>query len=370
MTEPTTLTEQKPPKSLAARPAGANKIWIDLDNTPHIPFFAPIIQALESRGYEIFLTARNAYQVTEMVDLYGMDCIRVGRHLGKNKILKVLGVCDRTARLLPLLVREKPALALSHGSRAQTLSAYTMGIPSVVILDYEFAHQGLLWVNSTWVMCPEVIPAESIKLDKEHTLRYRGIKEDVYAPYFQADPATRSKLGVGESDLLVTIRPPATEAHYHRPESDVLYAGVVEYLSTVPGARMVILPRNARQAAEVRNSWDRLIKSGQVIVPEHAVDGMNLIWYSDMVVSGGGTMNREAAALGVPVYSIFRGKIGSVDRYLAEQGRLVLLENVEDAKKKLKLIRRERTGEPSNLKRFALDDIIHHVTNLLESKAH
>jgi uncharacterized protein len=132
---------------------------------------------------------------------------------------------------------------------------------------------------------------------------------------------------------------------------------------------MVILPRNARQAAEVCSSWDGLIKSGQMIVPEHAVDGMNLIWYSDMVVSGGGTMNREAAALGVPVYSIFRGKIGSVDRYLADQGRLVLLENVEDAKKKLKLVRRERAGEPSHLKRFALDDIVNHVTNLLHNEA-
>jgi predicted glycosyltransferase len=369
MNEQMTLTEEKPPTRRAVRTVGAKKIWIDLDNTPHIPFFAPIIQELESRGFEIFLTARDAYQVTEMVDLYRMECIRVGRHLGKNKILKVLGVCDRTARFLPLVMREKPALALSHGSRAQTLGSYTLGIPSVVILDYEFAHQGLLWVSPTWVMCPEVIPAESIKQDKDHTLRYRGIKEDVYAPYFQADPATRRKLGVGESDLLVTIRPPATEAHYHRPESDVLYEGVVEYLSTMPDVRMVILPRNARQATEVRNSWDGLIKSGQMIVPEHAIDGMNLIWYSDMVVSGGGTMNREAAALGVPVYSIFRGKIGSVDRYLADQGRLVLLENVEEAKKKLKLVRRERAGEPSHLKRFALDDIVNHVTNLLHSEA-
>ena len=365
MTEQMTLTEEKPPTQRIVRPVGAKKIWIDLDNTPHIPFFAPIIQELESRGFEIFLTARDAYQVTEMVDLYRMDCIRVGRHLGKNKILKVLGVCDRTARLLPLLMREKPALALSHGSRAQTLGAYTLGIPSVVILDYEFAHQGLLWVSPTWVMCPEVIPAESIKRDKEHTLRYRGIKEDVYAPYFQADPATRSKLGISESDMLITIRPPATEAHYHRPESDVLYAGVVEFLGKVPNARMVVLPRNARQAGEVRKSWSGLIDSGRMIVPEHAVDGMNLIWYSDLVVSGGGTMNREAAALGVPVYSIFRGKIGSVDRYLAEQGRLVLLENVEDAKKKLKLVRRERVGEPSHLRRFALDDIIHNVTKIL-----
>lgn len=342
------------------------KIWIDLDNTPHVPFFAPIIRELEARGHEIYLTARDAYQVPEMVELYKMKCVRLGKHLGKNKALKVFGVCDRAVRFLPLLWRERPDLALSHGSRAQVLAAYVMGIPSLWIIDYEHAHQGLLWVNPTWVMCPEVIPRSAIKGSEERILPYRGIKEDVYAPSLQLDPQTRNKLGLKESDLVVTIRPPATEAHYHNTESDRLFEGIVEFLSQVPGTRMVVLPRNARQAAAVRGSWPELITTGKLIIPEHAVEGMNLIWHSDLVVSGGGTMNREAAALGVPVYSIFKGKIGSVDQFLAGQGRLVLLENVEDAKKRLKLVARDRSIAPDHRNRCALNDIVEQVSSLLQ----
>jgi predicted glycosyltransferase len=256
-------------------------------------------------------------------------------------------------------------LALSHGSRAQVLAAYVMGIPSLSIIDYEYAHHAMLWVKPTWVMCPEVIPRSAIKGPRDHILPYRGIKEDVYAPSLQLDPETRNRLGLKESDLVVTIRPPATEAHYHSAESDTLYEGIVEFLSRVPGTRMVILPRNARQAAAVRGTWPELITNGRLIIPEHAVEGMNLIWHSDLVVSGGGTMNREAAALGVPVYSIFKGRIGSVDQYLADQGRLVLLENVEDAKKRLKLVARDRSVAPDHRNRCALNDIVEQITSLL-----
>ena len=345
------------------------KIWIDLDNSPHIPFFAPIIKEMEKRGSAVLLTARDAYQVTELVDLFGLRCARIGRHFGKNKLLKVLGVLDRSLRLLPLLMKERPDLALSHGSRSQLLAAYILGIPSIIILDYEHAHQGLLWVKPTWVICPDVIPDEAVKLKKDRILRYRGIKEDVYVPLFKSDPTTRGKLGLADSDLVVTVRPPATEAHYHRPESDELFYGVVNYLAEFPGLKMVILPRNVRQEEAIRQVWPKLISAGTLVIPEHVIDGMNLIWYSDLVVSGGGTMNREAAALGVPVYSIFRGKIGSVDQYLSEKGRLVLLETVEDAKKKLKLERRQRPAELDNKDRFAMNDIVDEVSSVLAHNA-
>lgn len=344
------------------------KIWIDLDNSPHIPFFSPIIKELEARGGDVMLTARDAYQVTELVDLFGLDCYRVGKHYGKNKFLKVFGVLDRALRLVPLLLREKPDLALSHGSRAQMLAAYLLRIPCIVIMDYEFAHQGLLWVNPTWVICPEVIPDEAVKLSKDHILRYRGIKEDVYVPCFKSDPATRAKLGLTDADLVVTIRPPATEAHYHRPESDVLFRGVIDYLAEQPNVRMVVLPRNSRQDAFLRETWPQLIAAKKVIIPEQVLDGMNLIWHSDLVVSGGGTMNREAAALGVPVYSIFRSQIGKVDQYLTDTGRLILLEDVADARKKLKIERRSHPAEPEDKERQAMTDIVDEIASVLKTQ--
>lgn len=356
---------------ITLHPANPNgkKIWIDLDNSPHVPFFSPMIKEFEKRGHTVFVSARDAYQVTDLVDLFGVDCVRVGKHFGKHKVMKVLGVLDRAARLLPYVLNEKPDLALSHGSRSQLLASYGARVPSIIIMDYEHAHQNLLWVNPTWVICPEIIPDDAIKISKRHIRRYRGIKEDVYAPSMKLQPDTRSRLGVADDEILVTIRPPATEAHYHRPESDVLFDGVMEHLSHDPKVRMVLLPRNARQAEDLKTRFASLLQSRKAILPEHVIDGLNLIWYSDFVVSGGGTMNREAAALGVPVYSIFRGKIGSVDTYLAEHGRLVLLEDVDGAKRKLRIVKRDLSAQRNGASSFALADIVDEVEKILNSPA-
>jgi predicted glycosyltransferase len=343
------------------------KIWIDLDNSPHVPFFIPIKNELERRGYTVVLTARDAYQVTGLVDFYGLKCRRIGRHLGKNKFLKVVGVVTRALRLIPFLLKERPYLAVSHGSRAQILASSLLGIKSIVLADYEFV-QDLVIFRPSWVIVPEIIPDKSVGTLKNHVLKYRGIKEDVYVPSFKANPSVRNELGLTEQDMVVSIRPPASEAHYHRQESDELFGVVMEYLKTQPNIKIVLLPRNARQEAEVREKWPALIAERRVIIPEHVVDGLNLIWFSDFVVSGGGTMNREAAALGVPVYSIFRGKIGAVDRYLAEQGRLTLIESPQDVPSKIRLARRSAIGAFQSNSRPALENILDFIVAIVESE--
>jgi hypothetical protein len=340
------------------------KIWIDLDNSPHVPFFAPIIKEFEKRGYSVVLTSRDAYQVSELVDLFGLTCKKLGRHYGKNKILKVFGVCMRALQLVPLMLREKPALALSHGSRAQLLASFLLGIRSITIFDYEYVNQGL--IKPGWVIVPEVIPDDAVKHNRRRLLRYRGIKEDVYVPNFKADSTTRSKLGLTDSDLVVTIRPPAVEAHYHQPESDELFRAVVEYLTNQPNVKMLVLPRNTRQQKAISELWSNLISAGKLIIPAHVVNGLDLIWSADLVISGGGTMNREAAALGVPVYSIFRGRVGSVDRYLADQGRLVLLEKVDDVRTRINLVKRCHDARPRSTDCFAMRDIVDEVSALLD----
>jgi len=87
-----------------------------------------------------------------------------------------------------------------------------------------------------------------------------------------------------------------------------------------------------------------------------------------LVISGGGTMNREAAALGVPVYSVFRGKIGAVDNYLARRGRLVLLETVEDVHTKIVIARRKRPAGPEKQSESILNDIVAHITSVMDPK--
>jgi len=318
------------------------KIWIDLDNTPHVPFFKPIIEKLNERGYQVVVTARDAYQVCDLADYFNISYKRIGRHYGKNKLMKVLGTLARAFQIIPEMLREKPDIAVSHGSRTQIIVASLLKIRSVIIYDYEHA-KGLVLVYPTWVMLPDVIPDSGIKSKKSLVYKYHGIKEDVYVPDFQPDPVIRQELGIAEEALLITIRPPATEAHYFNPKSEELFEAIIEFLADKPNIQIVLLPRNKKQEHFVRELWRGLFQSGKLIIPDHAVDGLNLIWFSDLVISGGGTMNREAAALGVPVYSIFRGKIGAVDQYLADCGRLVLLEKSEDFNTKLILSHRDKS---------------------------
>jgi hypothetical protein len=353
------LNSDKKENSLPGKPVN-NKIWIDLDNSPHVPFFKPIMGELTKKGFQILLTARDCAQTCKLADRNGLRYERIGRHFGKNKIIKVLGLLGRVLQLIPFALREKPVLALSHGSRAQIALSWLLGIPSVMIFDYEFVQL----VKPTWVILPEVVPAEMIKFDQRRIFKYPGIKEDVYVPTFSPDPSILEELGIDGKDLIITVRPPATEAHYFKPESEVLFKAVIEHFGQMDGVRMILLPRNRNQEISIRKNWPELTSKGNIIIPDHVVDGLNLIWHSDFVISGGGTMNREAAALGVPVYSIFRGKIGAVDRYLAKEGKLILLENLGDIEKKISSVKRVPAPEGMMRSNRTLHSIVGTIISL------
>ena len=343
------------------------KIWVDLDNSPHVPFFRPIIQELRKRNYEVLITARNAYQVRELLEFYGVSGKIVGRHYGKHKVLKALGTCWRALALLAIARKEKPDLAINHGSRACLLSCTWLRIPNVVLTDYEFAAE-IPFIKPTWMMVPTVVPDDGLMLTGSRVLRYPGIKEDVYLSRFHADQGLKQRLGIPPDDLLITVRPPATEAHYHNPESEKLLTEALNRFVINPGTRILLLPRNKRQEAELRSVWAGALAAGKILIPQHVEDGLNLIWNSDLVISGGGTMNREAAAMGVPVYSIFRGKIGAVDRYLVDQGRLVLVETIEDIRTKIKAVRRARSKQRfDGANSPALETIVRNIISIVES---
>ena len=357
------------PKTIdeSRRARSETKIWIDLDNTPHVPFFAPIIEELQNRNYCVMVTARDCFQVRELADLFQLNYKLIGRHSGKNKLRKVAGLIFRAMQLLPSVIRAKPHLAISVCSRSQLILSTLLQIPTLMMGDYEFS-TGWALIHPTWLMCPEVIPNEAVALDPNQILKYPGIKEDIYVPRFVPTPGIRFQLGLTEEDVVVVLRPPANEAHYHNPQSDVLFAAAVDFLSTKPHVRTVVLPRNERQANGMKTRWPDLFSSGKMRIPEHVVDGLNLIWYSDLVISGGGTMNREAAALGVPVYSIFRGKIGAVDQYLSRKGRLVLLESAGDIQTKISLVRRDRPAALRDTNGAAIDSVIRQIAGILGAK--
>jgi len=342
------------------------KIWIDLDNSPHVPFFRPIIDELKTRGYQLFITARDAYQVRELMEYYGVKGTVIGKHYGKHKTLKAIGTIWRAISLIRLIGREKPDISVCHGSRGCLIVSKALKIPSLAMTDYEFT-TSVPWMRPTWLIVPSVVTDDHLLEWGSRMMKYPGIKEDVYLPRFRPDPSLRRRLGIAQDELMVTVRPPATEAHYHNPEAELLLQAALDRFVAHAEAQIVLLPRNRRQEEQLRREWNEAIGSGKIVIPEQVEDGMNLIWNSDLVISGGGTMNREAAAMGVPVYSIFRGKIGGVDRHLAEQGRLVLLESVDDVWTKIKPVHREKFSQRAAGERnLTLDVIVGNIMSIVD----
>jgi len=367
-----TASENQEPEngnSQAASPRNGKgrTIWIDIDNSPHVPFFLPIIDELKKKGFEVQLTARDMYQVCELLDFFDLKCKVIGGHYGKNKVLKVLANLMRAAQLIPTAAQFHADLAVSHGSRAQVLVCKILGVPTVMMHDYEHSTK-TGFIEADWVFMPDVIPGNAMSSKPEQVFKYPGLKEDVYVPRFVPDPSILNQLGISQDAIVVTLRPPATEAHYHNPEAELLFAEALRYLSENPKVRSVVIPRNKKQGEQLQQQWADLISSGSMIIPSGPVDGLNLIWFSDLMISGGGTMNREAAALGVPVYSVFRGKIGAVDKYLAANGRMTLLENVKDVRAKIVVARRNRPSQPENSARPALQTIVDNIIHILEKK--
>ena len=230
--------------------------------------------------------------------------------------------------------------------------------------DYEYCEFPPM-MRPSWVLMPEVIPDSSIEMPKNRIRKYQGTKEDVYVWKLQPDFSVLKELGLKQSDLIATVRPPATEAHYHNPESELLFERFMERIGGVEGAKVVLLPRNRKQGDFLRAQSPHWFIDDRTIIPAKALDGLNVIFNSDLVVSGGGTMNREAAALGIPVYSIFRGKIGAVDRNLNAEGRLVLIESAGDVDDKILLVKRQR----KNVAEVTSTTTLHHIVDQIEEIA-
>jgi len=300
------------------------KIWIDLDNSPHIPFFNPIIQELKARDYEVIITVRDYAQAIGLAEYFEFDYKPVGKHLGKNKLMKTWGVLSRALQFIPFALKERPDLALSHGSRSQFLFASLAGIKTAVATDYEHSAEFPLLVPTLGIV-PEVMPEAFTKKYFKNVARFPGIKEDVYKQNLKQDPSLLDYLQVKEDTILVTVRPPASAAHYHTALSDELFNRTMDKVFANEYTKVVILPRTPDQKLEIVKIYEKYIVDNKAIIPDRILNGLNLVWFSDLVISGGGTMIREAAALNVPAYSIFGGKIGAVDKYLENSERLFLI---------------------------------------------
>jgi len=300
------------------------KVWIDMTAPAHVLVYRPLMELLREQGAEIELTARDYAQTLQLLELHGMEAEVIGHHGGRSRLGKARSLFSRLHRLHRWAKGRNFDIALAHGSHELTISARRLGIPSSTTFDYEWAtlqHQ-LGCRAATRVVVPESIPPERMErygVRPPKLRRYPGLKEEYYLSDFEPDRSVVSALGIDEKRVLVVVRTPPDVSLYHRA-SNPLFPRVLDHLGRHPEVQAVVIPRTDEQRVYVRS-----LELPSLIVPDGAVDAQSLIALSDLVVSAGGTMNREAAALGVPVYTTFGGRLGGVDEWLMREGRLVPL---------------------------------------------
>jgi uncharacterized protein len=299
------------------------RIWIDVANSPHVPFFRALIPEFVARGHQAEITARDFAQTVELATKAGMMPHVIGGHGGGSITGKAGNLVGRAAALRKWARDRGFDLAVSHNSYAQIAAASALRIKTVTLMDYE--HQPanhLAFRLASRVIVPRAFPAAELRkygASRRKVKRYGGTKEDVYLADFAPDPGFADilrKLGVASEDVLVVARPPAREALYHRFENE-LFDDLLSYLTSQPGVKVILLPRSDAQRAEYQEG-----AFSNVIMPREALDGADLIVAADLVISAGGTMNREAAALGVPAISVYAGKWAAIDEELMREGRL------------------------------------------------
>jgi predicted glycosyltransferase len=304
------------------------RVWIDVTNSPQVLFFSPLIALLRERGHDVEVTTRDYAQTLELLELHGVAHAVVGPgHGGARAWAKGRAMAGRVRALRSHAKERGYDVALSHASHELPLVARSLGIPSAYAFDYEFARvqHGLGCRAARRVVVPEAIPQE--RLDRlgaraRKVQRYPGLKEEYYLSGFDPDERVLGALGLDHENVIAVVRTPPDVSLYHR-HGNVLFTDVLRRLGTEAGVDAVVLPRTKNQREALRGL-------AGLVVPDRAVDAQSLVALADLVVSAGGTMNREAVALGTPVYTTFSGRMGAVDEALIAAGKLRVLDSADE----------------------------------------
>lgn len=333
------------------------RIWIDLANSPHVPFFRALRDEFVSLGHQVEFTARDFAETVDLAHQANLSVAVIGGHGGRQIAGKAGNLASRSWHLAKWARKRRFDLALSHNSYSQIVAARALRLMTVTLMDYEYQPANhLAFRLSSRVIVPSCFPASQMKAygaGAGKVRKYSGIKEDVYLADFRADPSMDSllsELGVDPENTLVLMRPPADEALYHRFENTLFDEALGKVLASTDG-KVILLPRNPEQRRRYVSRSE-----ANIIVPDKPLPGPDLIARSDLVISAGGTINREAAALGVPAASVYAGRWAAVDQMLLEQGRLKRLSTTEDvqsmkiAKKAVLALRRATDVRPEVVK--------------------
>ena len=336
------------------------RIWVDLTNTAHVVVLRPLVELLEGDGHEVTLTARPLSHTVGLLEEWGHPYTLLGQHGGAGRAGKARAAAGRLPRLVRFARGRRFDFALAHGSTDLPAVCRLLRVPNTTMFDYEWAALQHHWNCrlASRVLVPDVIPAERLRpygARPPKLVRYPGLKEEYYLAGFEPDETVLEDLGVDGGRILCVVRTAPSYALYLGGSENPLLPRILERLAAEENTETVVLPRTAAQADAIRAlGLDRLI------VPGHAVDGRSLVALADALVSAGGTMNREAAVLGTPVWSIFEGRLGAIDELLAAEGRLRFLRNpaeIELEKKPPHAWRDRKRRDPADLLRLALPSL-------------
>ena len=332
------------------------RVWIDLTNTAHVVVLRPLVELLENDGHDVLLTARPLSHTVELLENWGHPHTVVGRHGGTRRVGKARALAGRVRALVRLVRRSRVDCALAHGSVDLPPVCRLLGIPNTTMFDYEWAlaQHHLNCRLATRVLVPDAIPAERVAhygARPPKLARYPGLKEEYYLAGFEPDASVLDELGLDRDEPICVVRTAPSYALYLRGSENELVPRLLERLSREGRAQTVVLARTDDQRRALA-----ALALPRVLVPARALDGRSLVALADLLVSAGGTMNREAAVLGTPVWSIFEGRLGAVDELLVREGRLRLLadpDQVVVAKKAPGSLRRAER-DPADLLGLAL----------------
>ena len=333
------------------------RVWVDLTNTAHVLVLRPLVELLEADGHEVELTARPLSHTTELLDDWGRAYTVLGRYGGAGRMGKARAAAERVAALLRFGRRRRFDCALAHGSTDLPAACRPLRIPNTTMFDYEWAvlqHHVICRLASR-VLVPDAIPAERLArygARPPKLVRYPGLKEEYYLTDFEPDAGILDRLGLDRSRGICIVRTAPSYALYLAGATGDLQTRVLERLAR-EDVQTVVLARTDEQRRAARSIAESFV------VPDRAVDARSLAALADVVVSAGGTMSREAAVLGTPVWSIFEGRIGAVDELLAREGRLHLLRDASELdlrKLPSERVRRDRR-DPADLLRLALEGL-------------